>query len=60
VVLKVRIDGKDIKVSQAGKPVAALSPGVYPVSLDAGNLTAEKVPWKLADIDADLPPSLPQ
>ncbi len=46
VILKLAIEGEGLKVSQGGKPVKALSKGVYPVSFDAGELTLENAVWK--------------
>ncbi len=46
VKVKLAIEGDSLKVSQAGKPVKPLSPGVYAVSFDAGELTLANALWK--------------
>ena len=57
VVLKMKIEGTSIVVSQEGKPLTPSLDGSYPVSFDSGELTVKNAPWKLSDLTADLPPS---
>jgi len=45
VVLKAHIEGGGLVVTQGGKAVLPLSPDVYPVAVDAQELTLENAAW---------------
>jgi hypothetical protein len=42
VVVKIKVDGDGNTITQAGKNIEPVSPGVYPVSFDAGEITIVK------------------
>ncbi len=46
VKVKLSIQGDGLKVSQAGKAIEPLSPGIYAISFDAKELTLENASWK--------------
>jgi peptidoglycan/xylan/chitin deacetylase (PgdA/CDA1 family) len=46
VILKVRVEGKGLMVTQGGKNVKAVSKDVYPVSFDTQELTLTNATWK--------------
>lgn len=46
VVLKLKITGEGLKVTQGGREVVPITDWVYPVSFDAGELTLVNAEWK--------------
>jgi peptidoglycan/xylan/chitin deacetylase (PgdA/CDA1 family) len=60
VVLKVKIEGDGIQVSQGGTPIKPWNKSCYLISFDAQELTVAGVAWKADSLKADLPPDIPK
>jgi len=56
VMLKVKIEGVGLKVTQGGQAVTAISKDLYPISFDAKELTLENAVWVPQTTAAAQPP----